>query len=1093
METARGDHHATQAWWRPNSARTRQRKARDRAGGNFIRPAFAILAILTCAIQGPTAVPALAQDAGGRQAAPPQGPAEGVVMPGYLVVTGFSGTTGGGGALRIDTSGASLKVLDLSGKGEARGEAVAPVPKLEVPAASIGQVFGVTLDNANPPNIYATATSAYGLHIAVPDENGDGLPDPVQTGRPGARYMEGQWGPGGGPGSVWRIDGRTGQASLLVNLENGGAGLGNITFDPTHYQLYVSDMDSGNIYRIDLAGNVLGIYDHGRTGRKAAGLEPVRRDRKARAEITSDAFDADNSDTWGLADVRRRVWGLAYHKGRLYYAVEAGPQIWSVGIDDRGRFAKDARIEIERVPGGFPVSDILFTPEGRMILAQRGGILGSTDFTQFHYPGQNRVLRYSRNPDGGWVQEPEEYAIGFPGDHRNAAGGVGLSCKRILWSTGDALRNDPMQSASLSQGGELVVHGLQGQLERVTKPRNVPPWAAWYADYDGRGGDTANAGHVGDVEVYRYCTDEKGGYDVEESWPGWEPATDWAPPPGWAPPPWWPQNADLQVNKADTVCNPDPVVPGAFLCTYTISLTNVGASPYRGTLNVIDTVPGNVEFVSATNGSIAWNCVQPGGVGSQIICDSARRQRLLPGQSETLVVTVRRLAAFPDLTVMNCATAAVPGDPDPTDNADCGWAYPPGPDIEVTKTLNACVPAPGGSLCSFWIDVTNRGNATTGRVVRVLDTLPPGASLRSIPNATSAAWTCWRRGGYLDCRLDPANIPPGDYEWLELSIFVPAGTPPGALNCAQLSGESAGDPDVNGNNSDCAQVLPAMTGPMLYSPKVSCPSGWTIQQKGWKPPKGWESRTVGEGDDAIVCGRRKPMRKSHCPRGWQRYPDEGAVPEHWTIQRVATTSGELVCARPGGIHRPPRPTHAAPVPPVVPPVMPPVAQQPACSHGEGMFLSPSDVPDGWKVREVTIGGRTIWCASKPAMAGPIGCATGERRFASRENVPPGWTVRRVSRDDLVIWCAKPGRKVVKKRCPRGKKLYKGRCISRKARRRACPRGYRRYKGRCIRRRHGDPAAAAAAAAAAIAIIGATIAVKKKKKRRHHSHGCSGGC
>ncbi len=1046
-----------------------------------------------CWLPGSGPPAALAQEATATQAAAPQGPAQGIVMPGDVVVTGFSGTVNENGTLRMDVTGGSLKVLDLSGRGEPRGQVVTAPPKFEVPAGRIGQVFGVTLDNANPPNIYATATSAYGLHIVGPDANGDGRPDPIVTGRPGAKFMEGQWGRGGGPGSIWKIDGKTGKVSLLADLDNSGPGLGNITFDPSHYQLYVSDLDSGNIYRLDLAGNVLGIYDHGRTGRQAAGLAPVAHDRTARTDITSEGFDADNSDTWGLADVRRRVWGLAYHKGRLYYAVEAGPQIWSVGIDDRGGFGSDARVEIERVPGGFPVSDILFTPDDRMILAQRGGILGSSDFTQFHYGGQNRVLRYRRNPDGTWVQEPEEYAIGFPGDHRNAAGGVALSCKRTLWSTGDALRNDPMQTASLSEGGQLVVHGLQGQNERVTKPRNVPPWAAWYVDYDGRFGDPAKAGHVGDVEVYRYCTDDKGGYDMEESWPGWEPATDWAPPRGWLPPPWWPQAADLQLNKSDTVCSPDPVVPGAFLCTYTITVTNLGTTPYRGRLNVIDTVPGNVEFVSAVNGSIAWNCVQPGGVGSQIICDSARRQTLLPGQSETLVLTVRRLAAFPNLTVLNCATTDSPGDPDPTDNTDCGWAYPPGPDNEILKTLRACVPAAGGSICSWWIDVTNVGNATSSNVIHVADTLPAGARLLDVPNATSANWACIQRGGTVDCYLAPANLVPGDTEWLELTVFIPAGTPPGTLNCAALAApENADDPDVNGNNSSCSAVLPAMAGPQFFAPKQSCPPGWTIQQKNWQPPKGWESKIIGRGDDAIVCGRRKPMRRTHCPRGWQRYPDEHSVPEHWTIRKVAVTNGELVCARPGGVRRPPRPTHAAPPPAIIPPVMPPVAHQPVCEHGEGMFLSPSDVPDGWKVREVTVGGRTIWCASKPVVAGPIGCATGERKFAEKENVPPGWTVRRVSRGDLVIWCAKPGRKVARKRCPRGKKLYKGRCISRKARRH-CPRGYRRYKGRCIRRKRHDPAAAAAAAAAAIAIIGATIAVKKHKKKRHHSHGCSGGC
>jgi hypothetical protein len=60
-------------------------------------------------------------------------------------------------------------------------------------------VFAITLDDAPAPNIYLGATSAFGLQIVIPDADGDGRPERVKTGQPGAAFMAGQWGKGGTP------------------------------------------------------------------------------------------------------------------------------------------------------------------------------------------------------------------------------------------------------------------------------------------------------------------------------------------------------------------------------------------------------------------------------------------------------------------------------------------------------------------------------------------------------------------------------------------------------------------------------------------------------------------------------------------------------------------------------------------------------------------------------------------------------------------------------------------------------------------------------------------------------------------------------
>jgi hypothetical protein len=63
----------------------------------------------------------------------------------------------------------------------------------------------VTLDDEKQPNIYVTATSAYGLHIVAPDADNDGRPERLKKGQKTASWMDGMWGttdPQDPPGSI---------------------------------------------------------------------------------------------------------------------------------------------------------------------------------------------------------------------------------------------------------------------------------------------------------------------------------------------------------------------------------------------------------------------------------------------------------------------------------------------------------------------------------------------------------------------------------------------------------------------------------------------------------------------------------------------------------------------------------------------------------------------------------------------------------------------------------------------------------------------------------------------------------------------------
>jgi hypothetical protein len=483
---------------------------------------------------------------------------EAIVKPGYAVVTGFSGTVPGQppeGAeptdyLTINADGISAEVDDLTAVG-AQG-VLSTVPKtFTVNASQVGQVFGVTLDRAKAPNIYLAATSAYGLSIFTPDDTG--ALKRVAEGAAGAQFVPGQFGPadqGGGPGSIWRIDGVSGAVTLLANIDGGVgsvAALGGLAFDPNSSQIFAAERGTGIVYRIGLDGTINGTYDHGTEGRPSAGLAPIAMVPTVPVNIEDPSFDTGNPATWGIAAPARRIFGLGVYNKRLYYAVAQGPQVWSVGIGSSGGLS-GARLEID-VPSladGVEIAQIAFDGSGRMYLGERGTTTGDYALTQLANEAQSRTLRFipktptSASPSR-WRLDPDVYSVGLPPNYANANGGVALNygydqngninlkaCGATVWSTGERLL-DPGDGSE----GFTPVEGLQGNATTLFQPQNMPPSQAWFVDYDDQPGDAALRGYLGSIATIQ-CAG--------------------APPP--PPPPVCPQNTRLQNGVCIPICPP---------------------------------------------------------------------------------------------------------------------------------------------------------------------------------------------------------------------------------------------------------------------------------------------------------------------------------------------------------------------------------------------------------------------------------------------------------------------------------------------------------------------------------------------------------
>ena len=333
---------------------------------------------------------------------------------------------------------------------------------------SLGSVFGLTLDLYG--NIFVAHTSCYYV-----DKIGQVF--------------------GGGAGAIYRIDGVTGAINTFCKLPNqqdpgvgpgdSWPGLGNITYDCQHQQFFATDLEDGKIYRIKANGV------NGTTGSVVDTFDPMQPD----------------NGLPGWAPIGERLWGIQVHGNRVYYAVWAVDQnagstlneIRSVGMTPAGAFAAGSdqhEIWLPLIPGydySFPVADISFSPQGRMLLGERGIYALTTPMP--HYA---RALEYQCS--GGCWLPGNTYLLGVSYGW-NAEGGVDYDAHPFngasgaigrVWATSDAMHIIGYNSQTDD------VYGYQG-----LRP-NVPLGSTLNSkliDSDGPTVSFLDKSNMGDIEI----------------------------------------------------------------------------------------------------------------------------------------------------------------------------------------------------------------------------------------------------------------------------------------------------------------------------------------------------------------------------------------------------------------------------------------------------------------------------------------------------------------------------------------------------------------------------------------------------------------
>lgn len=404
-------------------------------------------------------------------------------------------------------------------------------------AGNIGQVFGITLDTQNPPNIYVAAATVY----APPNVYGGTAIDPLVF--PGGAAAGGQ---------IYRLDGSTGAVSKFARLPNSAEGLGNICYDAAHRQFFVTNFDDGLIYRLPTAtqpANGLGwtgtTWDHGLNRPNATNTPALN---------LSAIPDTPSTDFTPLG---RRVWAVQVSGNRLFYSTwgqdstRPNPgtlnEVWSVPLNaTTGDFATGAQPTREFVVPGVncvlnsasqcpsPVSSIAFSPSGTMFVAQRTRRadtgLGNNPTPEAH---DAEVLEYTVSGNV-WSPSPRMFYVGDSNSHHNSAGGVDVESSGDVWITGDSLvflhtgagTNYPPQLLPQNDPASYI-YGLQkspaagNSNDDVNFPPTYVGLNSVYVDLDGDT-NSINKAVIGALVVYRNvgeppsclnCCGEKPRYD----------------------------------------------------------------------------------------------------------------------------------------------------------------------------------------------------------------------------------------------------------------------------------------------------------------------------------------------------------------------------------------------------------------------------------------------------------------------------------------------------------------------------------------------------------------------------------------------------
>jgi uncharacterized repeat protein (TIGR01451 family) len=250
---------------------------------------------------------------------------------------------------------------------------------------------------------------------------------------------------------------------------------------------------------------------------------------------------------------------------------------------------------------------------------------------------------------------------------------------------------------------------------------------------------------------------------------------------------------NLTISKSHT----GSFTQGQSGATYTINMTNSGATPTIGTVTLIDAVPAGL-FPTAASGT-GWTCTVSGETAH-----CTRGDPLAGGASYEPVTVTVDVADNAPASVTNTAIIAGGGDVLSLNNvAQDPTAVTAGPDLTITKTHPNSF-GPGQTGVIFILTVTNRGGAPTQGRVDVVDDLPVGLTAKA---AGGSGWTCEVTGDTVACSRSDALAPGASYPSITLTADVAPNLTVGSILTNTATVSRGGDVNLGNNTAQDSEVL----------------------------------------------------------------------------------------------------------------------------------------------------------------------------------------------------------------------------------------------------------------------------------------------
>jgi len=258
--------------------------------------------------------------------------------------------------------------------------------------------------------------------------------------------------------------------------------------------------------------------------------------------------------------------------------------------------------------------------------------------------------------------------------------------------------------------------------------------------------------------------------------------------------------ADMTVAKSHA----GSFTQGQVGATYTITVTNSGASPTVGTVTVVDTLPAGLT--ATTISGTGWACTL-----ATLTC--TRSDVLAAAGSYPAITLTVNVASNAAATVINTATVSGGGETNvANDTATDSTAVTGVPDLTITSSHTGSF-APGSSGGIFTLTVTNVGGGPTVGTVTVVDTLSAGLTATSI---SGTGWACVL--ATRTCTRSDVLAAGASYPVITITVSVASNAPSTVTNSATVSG--GGETNVSNDTGNdiiavAAIIVPTLSPAML--------------------------------------------------------------------------------------------------------------------------------------------------------------------------------------------------------------------------------------------------------------------------------------